>query len=110
VPLIDVPPVEAAQAAVRLGADALILTGATFADSLDRVRKAKAAGIRRPVYVGGSVTLENAAQTLAVADGAIVSTSLMRDDAAPSDIIRWDSDKTHRFMDAVRAMPLGHGR
>ena len=109
VPLIDVPPVEAAQAAVRLGADALILTGATFADSLDRVRKAKAAGIRRPVYVGGSVTLENAAQTLAVADGAIVSTSLMREDAAPSDIIRWDSDKTHRFMDAVRAMPLGHG-
>jgi predicted TIM-barrel enzyme len=56
------------------------------------------------------VTLENAAQTLAVADGAIVSTSLMRDDAAPGDIIRWDSDKSHRFMDAIRAMPPGHGR
>lgn len=110
VPMIDVSPDEAAQAAVRLGADALILTGATFADSLERVRKAKAAGIRRPVLVGGSVTKDNVAQALAVADGAIVSTSLMCDDPAATDLVRWDGDKTQRFMDAVRALAPGRGR
>lgn len=103
VPMIDVLPEEAAQAAVRLGADALILTGTTFADSLERVRKAKSVGVQRPVYLGGSVTVANVAQALAVADGAIVSTSLMRDDAAPTELVRWDGDKTSRFMDAVRA-------
>lgn len=104
VPMIDVPPEEAAQAAVRLGADALILTGATFGDSLERVHKAKAAGVRRPVFIGGSVTDANVAQALAAADGAIVSTSLMRDNAAVADLVRWDSDKTQRFMDRVRAL------
>ncbi len=110
VPMIDVPPHEAAQAAERLGADALILTGTTFADSLERVRKAKAAGVRRPVFVGGSVTQDNVAQTLDVADGAIVSTSLMRERPALSDLVRWDSDKTQRFMDVVRARVPGRGR
>ena len=103
VPMIDVPPEEAAQAAVRLGADGLILTGASFADSLERVRSAKAAGVTRPVWVGGSVTEHNVAQTLAVADGAIVSTALMRDQPGAQDLLRWDRDKTQRFMDAVRA-------
>jgi predicted TIM-barrel enzyme len=110
VPMIDVPPHEAAQAAVRLGADALILTGATFSDSLERVRAAKAAGVRQPIYVGGSVTQDNVAQTLARADGAIVSTSLMRDGAAVTDLVRWDHDKTQRFMDAARAATSGRGR
>ena len=105
VPMIDVPPEEAAQAAVRLGADALILTGATFADSLERVRKAKAAGVTRPIYLGGSVTEANVKQTLAIADGAIVSTALMRDSAASTDLVRWDADKVSRFMDAVRTRP-----
>lgn len=109
-PMIDVPPHEAAQAAVRLGADALILTGATFGDSLERVRAARAAGIRRPLFVGGSVTQDNVAQTLAEADGAIVSTSLMRDHAAATELVRWDSDKTQRFMDTVRALAPGRGR
>ena len=109
-PMIDVPPEEAAQAAVRLGADGLVLTGATFADSLARVRDAKAAGVARPVWVGGSVTEHNVAQALAVADGAIVSTSLMRDKPAADDLLRWDGDKTQRFMDAVRALRPAGGR
>ena len=105
-PMIDVPPEEAAQAAVKLGADGLILTGASFSDSLDRVRKAKAAGITCPILVGGSVTENNVKETLAHADGAIVSTSLMRKSPGDSDLLRWDSEKTRRFMDAVRALPL----
>jgi len=102
VPMIDVPPEEAAQAAVRLGADALILTGASFDESLQRVRKAKDAGVRRPILVGGGVTEGNVVQTLAVADGAVVSTSLMCDAPSTDALVRWDSDKTRRFMDAVR--------
>ena len=105
-PMMDVPPEEAAQAAVKLGADGLILTGASFADSLDRVRKAKAAGVTRPVLVGGSVTESNVKETLACADGAIVSTSLMCDNPGEADLLRWDKDKTRRFMDAVRALPV----
>ena len=104
VPMIDVPPEEAAQAAVRLGADALILTGASFAESLHRVRKAKDAGIRRPILVGGSVTTDNVVQTLALADGAIVSTALMCDAPQADALVRWDSDKTRRFMDTVRSV------
>jgi hypothetical protein len=107
VPMIDVPPHEAAQAAVRLGADALILTGATFGESLERVRTASAAGIRRPLFVGGGVTQDNIAHALAEADGVIVSTSLMRDDAVATDLVRWDSGKTQRFMDAVRTLAPG---
>ena len=110
VPMIDVPPEEAAQAAVRLGADGLILTAATFADSLARVRSAKAVGVTRPVWIGGSVTEHNVAQALAVADGAIVSTSLMCDAPHADAVLRWDSDKTQRFMDAVRALPPAGGR
>lgn len=105
VPMIDVPPEEAAQAAVKLGAAGLILTGATFAESLERVRKAKASGIHRPILIGGSVTDGNVAQALAIADGAVVSTSLMRDGAAQDELLRWDADKTRRFMDQVRALP-----
>jgi hypothetical protein len=110
VPMIDVSPQEAAQAAVRLGADALILTGATFSDSLERVRAAKAAGVRQAIYVGGSVTRDNVAQTLAQAEGAIVSTSLMRDGAQATDLVRWDRDKTQRFMDTVRSVTSGRSR
>jgi uncharacterized protein len=105
VPMIEVSPEEAAQAAVKLGADGLILTGATFADSLDRARKAKSAGIRRPILIGGSVTDANITDALAVAEGAVVSTSLMRDGSSDGDVLRWDADKTRRFMDRVRYRP-----
>ncbi len=105
VPMFAVAPEDAAQAAVKLGADGLILTGATFAESLDRISRARAAGVKRPILVGGGVTESNLADALAVADGVVVSTSLMRDDAGQDDLLRWDAGKTSRFMDRVRALP-----
>ena len=42
---------------------------------------------------------------MALADGAIVSTSLMRPEAGPGDVLRWDPDRTRRLMDGVRALP-----
>lgn len=101
VPLIAVSPEEAAKGAVKLGADGLVVTGATFAESLARIRAAKAAGIARPILLGGSVTSENIAETLAVADGAIVSTDLMRKGAGPTDLLHWDTDKARRLVDAA---------
>ncbi len=103
VPLIDVPPEQAALGAERLGADALVITGATFDESLERIAKARAAGVSRPILLGGSVTARNVAQTLAVADGAIVSTALMRDGAGPRDRLYWDREKAEAFMAAARA-------
>lgn len=104
VPTIDVPIEEAARAASRNGADALVLTGAGFAESLDRVRRTKAAGIGCRILVGGGVNEANVAETLAVADGAVVSTALMRADATAHDVLRWDAEKAQRFMDRVRAL------
>ncbi|WP_182422230.1 BtpA/SgcQ family protein [Aureimonas sp. ME7] len=101
VPLIDVSPEEAAKGAVKFGADGLVITGATFSESLARIRAAKAAGVVRPILLGGSVTSENIAETLAVADGAIVSTDLMRRGAGPADLLHWDTEKARRLVDAA---------
>ena len=103
VSMLDLPPEEAALGAVKLGADALILTGASFTDSMQRVEKAKAAGIRKPIFVGGGVTEKNVVDALAVAEGVIVSTALMRDGGDDKDVLRWDAGKTARFMDCARA-------
>lgn len=103
IPMAAVPPAQAARWAEAQGADGLVLTGDSFADSLARVRDARAAGVRAPILVGGGVDETNVADALAVADGAIVSTSLMRPGAASGDLLRWDPDRTRRFMDRVRA-------
>jgi predicted TIM-barrel enzyme len=92
----------AAEWAQKSGADGLILTGASFPDSLSRIERARRAGIKRPILIGGGVTDENVADALAAADGAIVSTSLMRRGAPADDVLRWDRDLTRRFMDAAR--------
>jgi predicted TIM-barrel enzyme len=97
-PLVDVPPVQGAKWAENLGADGLILTGSSFEDSLDRVRSARQGGVRRPILIGGGVSEENVAEAIAVADGCIISTSLMQDGPGP----RWSRDKTLRFMETVR--------
>jgi predicted TIM-barrel enzyme len=102
VPLSGESPEFAAEWAQKSGADGLVITGAGFGDSRDRIGRARAAGIRRPILLGGSVTDANVAQALGVADGVVVSTALMRRDAAPGDVLRWDRDLTRRFMDAAR--------
>jgi predicted TIM-barrel enzyme len=103
VPLVGETPEMAAEWAQKSGADGLIITGASFADTLARIGRARAAGIRRPVLIGGSVTTENVAQALDTDHGVIVSTCLMRDGTPEAgDPRKWDQDKTHRFMDAAR--------
>jgi predicted TIM-barrel enzyme len=88
--------------AQKTGADGLILTGSSFADSLDRIARARQAGHRAPDPHRSGVTDTNVAEALGAADGVIVSTSLMRRDAGSADVLRWDRDLTRRFMDAAR--------
>lgn len=99
-PMIDVPPAEAAVAAQKYGADALVLTGSSFGDSLARIAAARQAGVTRPILIGGSVDQDNIVQALAAADGAIVSTSLMSRQGGL--LARWDRDLVGRLMDTVR--------
>ena len=85
--------------AQQLGADGLIVTGADFDDTIGRVRATRAAGVRIPILIGGGVTDANVAAALGVADGAIVSTSLMRPGVAPTDVARWDVGRCRALMD-----------
>lgn len=93
----------AADWAAKTGADGLIVTGSSFPDTLTRIAAVRAAGVRRPILIGGGVTADNVAEALAASDGVIVSTALMRRDAAEDDLVRWDHDLCARFMDAARA-------
>lgn len=103
VPLAPVEPERGALWAQSLGADGLVLTGSDFADSLARIRAARAAGVRVPILLGGGVTAGNVAEALGAAQGVIVSSSLMRRGDAPDGLARWDADRTRRLMDLARA-------
>ena len=70
---------------------------------MQRVEKARAAGIRQPIFVGGGVSEKNLVDALTVADGVIVSTALMRDGGDDRDVLRWDAGKTAHFMERARA-------
>lgn len=92
----------AAEWAVKSGADGLIVTGSSFQDTLARIGAVRDKGIRRPILIGGGVTEANVDEAMAHADGVVVSSALMRRDAAPDDLLRWDVDLCRRFMDAAR--------
>jgi predicted TIM-barrel enzyme len=100
VPLAPVANTTAALWVQQMGADGVIITGDSFADTIGRIRTARAAGVTRPIFVGGGVDAGNVAEALAVADGAIVSTSLLRKNAVSTDLIRWDRDAIRRLVDA----------
>lgn len=105
VPMVNMAPAEATCWAEQLGADALVLNGGSFADTLSRIGAARAAGVRRPVLVGGGVTAGNVAEALRHADGA-VSTSLMLDSPGGG-LLRWDAGKAMALMDRVREAAHG---
>lgn len=93
----------AAEWAVKSGADGLIVTGSSFADTLERIATVRAAGVSRPLLIGGGVTIANVGEALGASDGVIVSTALMAKGASPDDLVQWDTDLCHRFMDAAQA-------
>jgi hypothetical protein len=74
---------ESARLAREHGADAVVVSGAATgqAPAVADVERAKRGAGKVPVLVGSGVDLENARALLAVADGAIVGTSLMHQGA-----------------------------
>lgn len=103
VPLAPVPDVMAAGWASRLGADALVITGADVEDTFTRIDAVRAQGIRTPILIGGGVTQANVRRALTAAQGVIVSSSLRRDGASADAMDRWDPARIRAFMEAVDA-------
>lgn len=101
-PLSDESQPFAANWAAKAGADGLIVTGSSFADTLARIAAVRRTVPTRPVLIGGGVTEENVGEALSASDGVIVSSALMRSDAGPDELVRWDLDLCRRFMDAAR--------
>ena len=102
-PLASVSDERAALWVETLGADAVILTGSSFSDSLQRIAAARRVGLRSPVLIGGGIDETNVAAALAEAAGVVVSSSLKRDGAGPADLVQWEAGKVARFMDKARA-------
>lgn len=102
-PLSDETQPFAAEWAAKAGADGLIVTGSSFPDTLSRIAAVREAVPGRPLLIGGGVSDANVAEALAASDGVIVSSALMRHDAAEDDLLRWDAERCLRFMDVARA-------
>ena len=102
VALGDVSLEEAAGQAAR-SADALVLTGKDWQESLDFHRRIRATNPKIPLVLGGGATADNIAEVLSIADGVIVSTWLMKKQQKPDDLIHWDLDKIKALMKAARS-------
>jgi membrane complex biogenesis BtpA family protein len=86
--------------AVRLGgADGLVLTGKSYAETLDFIATARGTLGAVPILVGGGVTAGNLAEVAKVADGVIVSSSLKSSGDAFG---KFDPGKVKAFMDEAR--------
>jgi membrane complex biogenesis BtpA family protein len=85
---------------LRLGrADGLVLTGKSYADTLQMITAARARYAEAPILVGGGVTAENFGEVVRVADGAIVSTSMKGTGSA---VGRFVPERVKAFMAAAR--------
>jgi len=86
--------------ALRLGlADGLVLTGKSYAETLQFIGVARKYSAGVPILVGGGVNAANFAEVAKVADGAIVSSSLKDSGSATG---RFDPAKVRDFMSAAR--------
>ena len=89
---------ESARLAREQGADAIVVTGSVTGDppSREDVTQAKAGAAGCPVLIGSGLDAANADVLLALADGAIVGTSLKTGDHV-------DAGKVSALADAARA-------
>ncbi len=93
---------ERAHSAAFLGVEVILISGQITGMSINLadVAAVKAAVPETPVLANTGVRAETVAEILAVADGALVGTSLKRDGVTWNPV---DRDRALRFMDAVRA-------
>jgi membrane complex biogenesis BtpA family protein len=93
---------ERAQGAAFLGADVILISGQLTGTPIDLadLRAATDAVPGTPVLANTGVRADTVADVLAIADGALVGTTLKRDGVTWNPV---DRDRALRFMDAVRA-------
>ncbi len=109
VPMGGVPADRAATWAQSLGADALVITGSSFPDTLERIRAARSAGVKRPILIGGGVAADNAEEAFRHAQGAVVSTSMMRPGAGSLAPDRWELERCKAVVEAAGRGSLSTG-
>jgi hypothetical protein len=80
VPLGDMSLESAAKYAIQKGANALVITGKDYEETLEMLSRVKKAFPKVRTICGGGVTKDNIAQVFSLADGAVVSSSLKSDD------------------------------
>jgi len=83
------------------GADGVVLTGRSHAETMAMLVTARETVPARPVLVGGGVGTANVAEIVTLADGAIVSSALKHD----NDLFgRLDPERARAFIVAARAL------
>lgn len=103
-PLGGAPVEETATWAVKFGsADALVLTGQQFDESLRLIQSVRDQNLGVPLLIGGSITAHNIGEALSAADGVIVSTSLKRASSKQADSLAWDTDRMKELISVARA-------
>jgi membrane complex biogenesis BtpA family protein len=103
VQLGDISLEQSARDAVDRGmADALIASGDATgsATPIERVRAVKGACPEVPVYVGSGLTVDNAADLLRVADGAIVGSSLKKNGVVSAQV---DVGRVRKLAEIIHA-------
>ena len=95
---------EARQAAVFGRADGLVLTGLSFAESMQMLADVRAAKLGAPLLLGGGATADNIAQVLKAADGVVVSSAFKITSGWTREALlaEWDAGRVNAFMQAVR--------
>jgi membrane complex biogenesis BtpA family protein len=100
VPLGRVPIEQAArQATGACQAHAVVITGGTFAESLEMIQAIKRSSPSIQVFLGGGSAPQNVSEVLRIADGIIVGRSLK---THPDVMAPIDPDKAQAYMEAVR--------
>jgi predicted TIM-barrel enzyme len=94
---------EARQAAVFGRADGLIITGMSWAQSLDMLHEVQSANLGVPLLLGGGANAENIAEALRFADGVIVSSAFKSTAGWTREALlaEWEEDRIQQFMQAV---------
>ena len=102
--LVPVPVDVHAGWAERSGADALVLTGKNYGQTLEYLKTVGESDVQLPLLCGGSVNEENVLEILKYADGAVASSCFQFDDKQQHGHRRWDVEKVKRFMDVVNGI------
>jgi membrane complex biogenesis BtpA family protein len=98
-PLVERPVEDLARASVHEAAAAgLFVTGSSVEESLEWIRRVRAAVPGVPVWLGGGATLDNVREVLQHVDGVVVASCLKHGDKANA----IDPRLARKFMAAVR--------